>query len=100
LKKKKRAHVLQQITTKVVVCKILRNERCEQAAAGVMLLTLAQLQPTHQLRTRLCCRPLAHSAFFSLFLSFLGAKPIGHSTDFAIFRVFFSEFDLFWRFIF
>jgi hypothetical protein len=95
-KKKKRAHVLQQITTKVVVCKILRNERREQAAAGVMLLTLAQLQPTHQLRTRLCCRP-AHSTFFSLFLSFLGAKPIGHSTDFAIFREFFSEFDLFWR---
>ncbi len=88
---------MQQITTKVVICKILRNERREQAAAGVMLLTLAQLQPTHQLRTRLCCR-LAHSAFFSLFLSFLDAKPSGHSTDFAIFRVFFLNLIYFGEF--
>jgi hypothetical protein len=36
LKKKKRAHVLQQITTKVVVRKILRDESREQVAAAVM----------------------------------------------------------------
>jgi hypothetical protein len=87
---------LQQITIKVVICKILRS------TAGVMLLTLAQLQPTHQMRARLCCR-LANSAFFSLFLSFLGAKPIGHSSDFAIFRDFFLNLiyfgELFFNFL-
>jgi hypothetical protein len=73
-----------RLLTKVVVCKILRNERREQAAAaGVMLLTFGPAS-THP--------PAAYWTIF--FLSFLGAK-ISHLLDTAQISPYLEDFIFF-----